>query len=176
MSRWSKLFGPVLAGVLALTACAGPAAPTDAADPAASDRAAPSEKADLNFTVATLDGGTFDGQRLAGKPAVLWFWAPWCPTCAAEAPHVRQVADRYTGKITVVGVAGLDKVAAMHRFVELTKVDNIPHLADEQGAVWRRFGVTAQSTYVLLDASGTIVHRGYLDDADLDRMLAQLAG
>jgi thiol-disulfide isomerase/thioredoxin len=173
MSRWPRLLGPVLAGVLALTACAGPA---DATDPAARDRAATLEKADLNFTVATLDGGTFVGTSLAGKPAVLWFWAPWCPTCAAEAPHVRQVADQYAGKITVVGVAGLDEVAAMHRFVELTKVDNIAHLADEQGIVWRRFGVTAQSTYVLLDASGTIVHRGYLDAADLDRMLAQLAG
>jgi thiol-disulfide isomerase/thioredoxin len=176
MSRWPRLFGPVLAGVLALTACAGPAGRTDAADPATRDRAAASEKADLTFTVATLDGGTFDGRSLAGKPAVLWFWAPWCPTCAAQAPHVRQVAARYAGKVTVVGVAGLDEVAAMHRFVELTKVDTIAHVADEQGVVWRRFGVTAQSTYVLLDASGTIVHRGYLDDADLDRILAQLAG
>ena len=175
MSRWPKLLGPILAGVLAVTACARPAAPTGAADPPARDQASVAERADLNFTVATLDGGTFDGRSLAGKPAVLWFWAPWCPTCAAEAPHVRQFADQYAGKITMVGVAGLDKVANMHRFVDLTNVDNIPHLADEQGVVWRRFGVTAQSTYALLDASGTIVHRGYLDEADLGRTLARLA-
>jgi thiol-disulfide isomerase/thioredoxin len=175
MSRWPRLLGLVLAGVLALTACAGPGAPTGAADAAAGDRAA-APRPDLNFTVATLGGGSFDGRSLAGKPAALWFWAPWCPTCAVEAPHVRQIADQYAGKITVVGVAGLDEVAAMHRFVDLTNVDNITHLADEQGVVWRRFGVTAQSTYVLLDASGTIVHRGYLDEDDLDRILAWLAG
>ena len=43
--------------------------------------------------------------------------------------------------------------------------------------MWRRFGVTAQSTYVLLDAAGgAIVHRGYLNPGDLDRRLADLAG
>jgi thiol-disulfide isomerase/thioredoxin len=177
MSRWPRLLGAVIAGVLALTGCAGRAAPTGAADPADRDRAAAaaSQKADLNFTVATLDGATFQGASLAGRPALLWFWAPWCPTCAAQAPHVRQVAEKYAGKITVVGVGGLDEAAAMHRFVELTKVDDIVHLADEQGVVWRRLGVTAQSTYVLL-VSGAIAYRGYLDDADLDRMLARLAG
>ena len=178
MSRWPTVLGAILTGALALTACAGRAAPTGAADPAARGNAsAPaSEKADLTFTVTTLDGATFDGRSLAGKPALLWFWAPWCPTCAAEAPHMRQVADTYAGKITVVGVAGLDNVANMHRFVDLTKVANIVHLADEQGVVWRRLGVTAQSTYVLLDVSGAIVYRGYLDNAELDRLLARLAG
>lgn len=173
MCRWPRLLGPIVAIALALTGCAG-STPTDSADPGA--RQAAAERADLNFTVALLGGGTFDGRSLAGKPALLWFWAPWCPTCAAQAPHLRQVADRYAGKITVVGVAGLDEVANMHRFVELTKVHDFAHLADEQGVAWRRFGVTAESTYVLLDASATIVHRGYLDGADLDRIVARLAG
>jgi hypothetical protein len=42
--------------------------------------------ADLNFTGTTLSGGTFNGSSLQGKPAVLWFWTPWCPFCNAEAP------------------------------------------------------------------------------------------
>ena len=176
MSRSARLLGPVLAGLLALTACAAPG--TDASDPAARDRAAAaaSRPVDLDFTVTTVDGDTFDGKSLAGKPAVLWFWAPWCPTCAVEAPHVKQIADQYDGKIGVVGVAGLDDVAAMRRFIEITKVHGVRHLADEQGVVWRRFGVTAQSTFVLLDSSGAIIYRGYLNPGDLDRRLAELAG
>jgi hypothetical protein len=55
-------------------------------------------------------------------------------------------------------------------------VDHIVHLADEQGVVWKRFGVTAQSTYVLLDASGQVVYRGYLDGDALTRKLTALAG
>jgi thiol-disulfide isomerase/thioredoxin len=33
----------------------------------------------LRFDAKTVDGKDFSGQSLAGKPAVLWFWAPWCP-------------------------------------------------------------------------------------------------
>jgi thiol-disulfide isomerase/thioredoxin len=175
VSRLARLLGPVLAALLALAACGGPA--VDASDPAARDRAgaAASRPVDLGFTVTTVDGATFDGTSLAGKPAVLWFWAPWCPTCAVQAPQVTKLAERYDGRIGVIGVAGLDDLAAMHRFLDVTKVHGITHLADEQGVVWRRFGVTAQSTFVLLDSSGAIIYRGYLNPDDLDRRLAELA-
>jgi thiol-disulfide isomerase/thioredoxin len=177
MRRWARLLGPVLAGALALTACAGPATRNDAADPAPADQAASTDSTvDLTFTVATLDGGRFDGQSLAGKPALLWFWAPWCPTCVAQAPQVGAAARDYPGKIAVVGVAGLDSTAAMRDFVALPQVDHVVHLADEQGVVWKRFGVTAQSTYVLLDAAGQVVYRGYLDGEELSRRLSALAG
>jgi thiol-disulfide isomerase/thioredoxin len=175
MSRWDTLLGPVLVGALALTACAGPAAPGDTGTAARDPVAAAAGEADLNFTVATLTGGTFDGRSLAGKPALLWFWAPWCPTCVMQAPQVGRAARDHHGKITVVGVAGLDTTAAMREFVALPQVDHVVHLLDEQGVVWKRFGVTAQSTYVLLDASGQVVHRGSLDGDELNRRLSALA-
>lgn len=177
MRRWARLLGPILAGALALTACARPATTNDAAaGPAAASAPAAGGAVDLAFTVATLDGATFDGQSLAGKPALLWFWAPWCPTCATQAPHVAAAARNHQGKITVVGVAGLDTTAAMREFVALPQVSHIVHLADEHGVAWKRFGVTAQSTYVLLDASGQVAYRGYLDGDELTRRLSALAG
>jgi hypothetical protein len=39
-------------------------------------RPATASAADLNFTGTTLSGGTFNGNSLQGKPAVLWFWTP----------------------------------------------------------------------------------------------------
>jgi hypothetical protein len=33
--------------------------------------------------------------------------------------------------------------------------------------LWRRFGITEQSTYVVIDRSGTVVATGYLDDVQL---------
>ncbi len=131
---------------------------------------------DLSFTVTTLDGGTFDGKTLAGKPAVLWFWAPWCPTCAGQAPHMREAATKYDGKVAVIGVAGLDEVSNMHWFVTAFKVDNFPHLADAEGVVWKRFGITEQSIFAVLDANGAVTYRGHLAADELDRRLAELAG
>lgn len=175
MSRWAKLLGPVLAGVLALTACTGS---TDHANPTGEAPTSTPTAASSNasFTVATLDGGDFNSATLAGKPAVLWFWAPWCPRCASQAQYVRRTADKYAGKATVLGVAGLDEVPAMRHFVDQTKLDNFPHLADEKGVAWKRFGVTAQSSFVVLDSSGKVVERGEIHPAELDRILAKLVG
>jgi hypothetical protein len=47
---------------------------------------------------------------------------------------------------------------------------------DPQGALWRHFGVTAQSTYVVLDADGEVVADGYLDDHVLADKVAELVG
>jgi thiol-disulfide isomerase/thioredoxin len=112
---------------------------------------------------------------LAGKPALLWFWAPWCSTCAGQAETVRGLADTYRGKVTVLGVAGMDKVPEMNEFVKLFKLQNMTHLADEQGAVYRHFKVTQQSTYALIDASGKVLGRGPLDNADVTARVKALA-
>ncbi len=108
----------------------------------------------LQFTATTVDGKPFDAKTLAGKPTVLWFWAPWCPKCKAQAAETAKVAAGYAGKANVVGVAGLDKNAAMKDFVADTGTSAFPHLSDEQGEVWKRFKVTEQSRYVILDKDG----------------------
>ncbi|GAA3351257.1 hypothetical protein GCM10020358_80300 [Amorphoplanes nipponensis] len=116
----------------------------------------------LAFSGTTIDGKPFDGKSLAGKPAVLWFWAPWCPVCLQQAPGVRAAVEQYGDRVTIVGVAGLDKAAAMPEFVRLAKVESITNLSDEAGAVWKHFGITSQSTFVLLDAAGQPTGRGVL--------------
>jgi thiol-disulfide isomerase/thioredoxin len=188
----------LITGLLTLTACtagqqpgtpnAGPAAqptsspvaaPSSPATDAASTPATPGPvtvPATLQFTATTVDGARLDAATLAGKPTLLWFWAPWCPTCAGEAPQVARLAARYAGKVNVVGVAGLDKQPAMRDFVARMKISGFVNLADETGVVWRRFGITAQATYVLIDAAGQVVYTGYLDDSQLAARLAHLAG
>ncbi|WP_246203779.1 TlpA family protein disulfide reductase [Streptomyces tailanensis] len=87
----------------------------------------------LRFTGTTVDGKPFDAAMLAGKPTVLWFWAPWCPTCKAQGPETAKVADRFQGQAHVIGVAGLDKTKAMKDFVADTGVGAFPNLSDEPG-------------------------------------------
>ncbi|MFE0036966.1 redoxin domain-containing protein [Streptomyces sp. NPDC059015] len=116
----------------------------------------------LDFTATTVDGKPFDAKTLAGRPTVLWFWAPWCPKCKAQAAETAKVAADYQGKANVVGVAGLDTNAAMKGFVSDTATDSLPHLSDEKGEVWKRFKVTEQSRYVILDKEGTTVFEGVL--------------
>lgn len=150
------------------------------ADPVPGGGGAPAAggvSAALQFAGTTLDGKPYDATRLAGRPAVLWFWAPWCATCAGQAESVQEASRRYAGRVQLLGVAGLDNdPAAMRDFVSDFKVGGLPHLDDRSGAVWRKFGVREQSTFVMVDGSGTVVHTGWLDEQSFTEWLDRLAG
>ena len=130
-------------------------APPSATQPGAPTSAAAEVPEQLRFTAKTLDGQDFDGASLAGKPAVLWFWAPWCPNCRAEAGDVAKIAQEHADRVRFVGVAAQDQVPAMQQFVDQYGVD-FAHLADTDAAVWRRFGVTYQPAYAFIDSSGRV--------------------
>jgi thiol-disulfide isomerase/thioredoxin len=107
----------------------------------------------LAFTGTTLSGASFSGTSLHGKPAVLWFWAPWCPFCNLEAPNVSQVAAT-NPKVTFVGIAGRSDVGAMQGFVSRYNL-NFTNLNDADGSLWARFNVPWQPAYVFLRPDGT---------------------
>ena len=73
----------------------------------------------------TIDGQPFDANVLAGRPTVVWFWAPWCVICRREAPNVVTIASRYAGKVNFVGVAGRGKAPEMRDFVKETHTEAI---------------------------------------------------
>lgn len=159
----------LLAVVLLLAGCGAPAgatAGTASTASTASPKATNASKT-LNFQGTTLDGATFDANTLAGKPTILWFWAPWCATCAGEAQTISSIRDKYGDRLGILGIAGMGDNKAMHEFVSDLDVAAVPHLDDQAGRVWKRFGITEQSTYVLVDRSGTIVKTGYLDSLQL---------
>lgn len=172
---------------------AGQAAPDDpkapdkgkGKDPEGPEGVAPGEKApdgkavsaELRFASTTLDGKAFKGASLAGKPSVLWFWAPWCSTCQGQAAQTAKLADKYQGKVNFVGVAGLDKTEPIEGFVKTQRVGNFPHLNDQKGSVWKKFGITQQSSYVMLDKNGKKVRaEAATSPAALTKQVAGLAG
>jgi thiol-disulfide isomerase/thioredoxin len=151
---------------------------TDAESPAANGAAVRSPDAvpaNLRFTATTLDGRAFDGASLAGHPTVLWFWAPWCATCAGQSATVSDLATEYKGKVDIVGVAGMGEEKEMRSFVSELEVGGITHLSDKAGAVWKRFGITQQSVYVLLDRTGKVVANGWMDSQEFSGRVAELA-
>lgn len=109
----------------------------------------------LRFDAKTVDGQAFDGRSLAGKPVVFWFWAPWCPKCASEAPNLAALDDEFGDRVHFVGIASLDTVPAMQQFIADRNVGGFVQLNDEDGAVWRRFEVTVQSTLVFMKGDGS---------------------
>lgn len=164
------LIAVVAAGLLTLAACG--------AETGSDSSTGPGEnaigKSDVyEFDGTTLEGESFDGAQLEGKPAVLWFWAPWCPTCRAQIPNLTQLANNYDGEVAVVGVGGQDSEDAIRDIA--ADIPHLTHLIDDEGQVWSHFEVTAQSTYTVIGADGEIESHGYLDDQELNDLVEQLA-
>ncbi|PZF89223.1 redoxin domain-containing protein [Micromonospora deserti] len=130
----------------------------------------------LRFTAQTLDGTAFSAADLAGRPVVLWFWAPWCATCASQAWTVAEIAPRYRDTVPIIGVAGLGEQRAMKEFVTEFDLAGVPQLDDRAGTLWRRFEIVEQSTFVIIDRDGKVSHQGFLDGEDLTRRVTALAG
>lgn len=66
-----------------------------------------------NFLLKTTQGQTIRLSDLRGRPVLLNFWATWCPYCLSEMPAMQQLADKYGGKLEVVGVnAGEESMKA----------------------------------------------------------------
>ncbi|MDP9427439.1 MAG: redoxin domain-containing protein [Actinomycetota bacterium] len=179
--------GPAALALALLTACS--AATGSGGGPAAT---APSERgitsstgvaataavgaAPLGLEGRMLDGAPFDSGDLAGRPVVLWFWAPWCTICRAEAPEVAELAAEYAGRVEVIGVAGRGDVPSMREFVTATGTGSFPHLVDEDGRLWNQFGVVSQPAFVFVDRSShTETFAGALGGEDLRAIVDDLA-
>jgi thiol-disulfide isomerase/thioredoxin len=114
---------------------------------------APAAAADLNFSGTTLSGAPFNGASLQGKPAVMWFWTPWCPFCNQEAPSVSAVAAA-NPNVTFVGVSTRADVSAMANFASKYNL-NFTNLNDADGSIWAMFNVPWQPAYVFLNSDGS---------------------
>lgn len=146
---------PTRASSTATGAGARPASPTATPDQSATpDQAAVPDR--LQFTAMTLDGQPFDGASLFGQPTIIWFWAPWCPTCKAEAPAILDALDELPDGVQAIGIPGQSDTAAMQQFVDDYGLGAMTQVVDADGSLWSNFSVSYQPATVLIAADGTI--------------------
>lgn len=124
-----------------------------------------------------IDGTPFSADVLAGRPVVLWFWAPWCFVCRSEAPNVNIAVHHEAGLATFVGVAGLGQEGDMRSFVRSTHTEGIVHLADTTGSIWNAFGIVAQPSFAFITADRRVsTYTGSLGASNLIDKVDALLG
>ena len=67
----------------------------------------------------------FDATRTAGKPVAVVFHADWCPTCRAQAPVLRDLAETPALKSLTLYVANFDTEKALKRSLGVTQQSTI---------------------------------------------------
>jgi cytochrome c biogenesis protein CcmG/thiol:disulfide interchange protein DsbE len=111
------------------------------------------------FDLPRLDSpGAISRRSLSGHPAVLNFWASWCPPCADEAPDLNALSIRYAAHgVRFVGVDFNDAVDEARAFANR---HDVPYaLVHDTRGVRQAFGVTGPPETFVLDGSGHAIVR-----------------
>jgi thioredoxin 1 len=76
-------------------------------------------------TEVPFDQAQFDAARAAGKPVAVVFHADWCPTCRAQAPVLKDLAESPDFKSLTVYVANFDTEKALKKALNVTQQSTI---------------------------------------------------
>ena len=121
----------------------------------------------------TLDGQAFELAQFRGRPAVIYFWASWCPVCKTMQGTVQAVAKDHP----VISLALQSGAEAEVRRYMNDQGFNPKTLLDADGAIGKRFGLHGVPTLFILGPEGAIrfATAGYTSEIGL-RLRLWLAG
>ena len=110
------------------------------------------------FELTDLQGRMWRSASLAGKPTVIYFFAPWCGVCAASAPQLRWF-HRWRGDEVQVLLVGLDwsAPAELHEYAAKHELA-MPVLAGTPGTA-ADYRIQGYPTYYVIDSQGRIARR-----------------
>jgi thiol-disulfide isomerase/thioredoxin len=137
----------------------------------------PEDVADVRL--GSLQGGPDRtlGELLGPAPAVVNFFASWCPPCIDEMPAFERVHQSLGDRVTFVGMATRDTPEDALATVASTGV-TYPTFDDPDSAALTFFGGLAMPTTVFIDGGGEVVdvHSGSLDEDELRARIDDLFG
>ena len=108
----------------------------------------------------TIDGKDFTFSSLQGKYVLIDFWGIWCGPCVAEMPTVKEYADKYSDKLTILGINSGDTKEKMVNFLKKNDYNwqQIMSGKDTDNLVLK-FNVAGFPTKFIIDPEGKIIQR-----------------
>jgi thiol-disulfide isomerase/thioredoxin len=109
------------------------------------------------FVLEGMDGQRFALADLAGRPALLYFWATWCPYCSRELPSTIESITREFGPRGLV-VLAIDIQESRQTVAGWLAGKSISPrvLLDGSGEVTSAYGVTATPTVFVVTRDGRL--------------------
>lgn len=123
----------------------------------------------------TIDGTDFTFSSLRGKYVLIDFWGVWCGPCVSEMPTVKEYANKYADKLTILGINSGDTKEKMVGFLKKNGYDwqQIMSGKDTDNLVLR-FNVAGFPTKFIIDPEGKILYRFLGDSAESFAKLDEL--
>jgi peroxiredoxin len=130
-----------------------------------------------DFTVATLDGGSFTLGEQRGKVVLINWFATWCPPCQAEMPHLqKEVWEEFAGDdFVMVSVARQEKADVVAPFVKKYAV-TWPFALDPDRIAYARYAEAFIPRNHVIDSEGRIIFQSEgFEEADFEEMIKVIA-
>jgi thiol-disulfide isomerase/thioredoxin len=110
------------------------------------------------MTLTSLEGKTMPLPNREGKYVLLDFWATWCAPCVADQPHLRAVAQRFSGRkdFMMIGVSLDFEEKELRGFLNSRGLSWPQAFGDTARAAAERCGVTGIPVLLLIDPKGKI--------------------
>ena len=104
------------------------------------------------FSGTLLDGTPASLTDIQGRPALLHFWATWCPVCGLEQGMIDALADDYPVLTVAMDAAPAGEIRA---YMQGKGVD-YPVVHDRDFSISRLYGIRGVPTSYIIDADGRI--------------------
>jgi thiol-disulfide isomerase/thioredoxin len=107
------------------------------------------------------DGPPVALSAFRGGPALLVFWATWCPVCREEMPVLAGMAPAFEAAgVSVIPVSvDKDPVAKISAHMAREMIDSLPLFVDSDHALAEAAGLRVLTTILFLDAQGRVTGR-----------------
>ncbi len=125
------------------------------------------------ITAQDLAGRPARLDAIGRGPALIEFWATWCPYCQKLEPQMKAAYRKYGGRVHFYAVA-VNVNESPTRVGRYAAEHALPYaiVYDASGDATRGYDVPATSYVVITDAAGRVAYTGLGDGQDLNAALA----
>jgi peroxiredoxin len=113
-----------------------------------------------DFTVPTLEGGTFTLSAQRGKPVILFIMAYWCGTCIPEAQALGKLHQQYGERLAILAldVDPSSTPEGLRKFRQYAGAPNYVWAFDRDNQVVQAYRIRALDTTFIINQTGEIVY------------------
>ena len=112
---------------------------------------------------------------VAGKIALVDFWASWCRPCRGEIPNIANIYKKYGKQIAVISLNVWDKPESQADAIKELNMNWI-QLSDTTKKATEAYGVNGIPQIILIGADGTILARDLREEALEEAVVNALKG